>query len=296
MPAGGEGERGGHGDPQTPAWPTRWLPRCAPSADDDGHRQEREPGLAAAPVPSTSCRYSDVSRNEPNSTADAASIITKPPPTAAVAEPLRCCSSGCGGAQLERGERGEAGEPGAAEAERLRRRPAARRRPARARRRAPPRLAVASSAPRRSRPRHCGRADVGGHDPASRATATRDADGQVDEEDRPPVDELGERAAEQDADRRRRRRRRRPRRRAPSRGRGPCEGGRDDRQRGRGAASPRRGPGRRGRRRSAAALPASAEASDATVKTPRPVRKTRRRPSRSAARPPSSSRLPNTSE
>ena len=46
----------------------------------------------------------------------------------------------------------------------------------------------------------------------------------------------------------------------------------------------------------AAALPASAEPSDAIVNTPRPVRNTRRRPSRSAARPPSRSRLPKISE
>jgi hypothetical protein len=48
--------------------------------------------------------------------------------------------------------------------------------------------------------------------------------------------------------------------------------------------------------KSAAAEPAIAEAKDETVKMPRPVRNMRRRPSRSAARPPSKSRLPNTSE
>ena len=47
---------------------------------------------------------------------------------------------------------------------------------------------------------------------------------------------------------------------------------------------------------SIAAVPAAAEASDDTVKTPRPVRNRRRRPRRSAARPPKSSRLPETSE
>ena len=59
-------------------------------------------------------------------------------------------------------------------------------------------------------------------------------------------------------------------------------------------AAPRPCPARAAKK--TAALVASAEASEATVNTPRPVRKTRRRPSRSAARPPSSSRLPKTSE
>ena len=44
------------------------------------------------------------------------------------------------------------------------------------------------------------------------------------------------------------------------------------------------------------ALVASAEASDEARKTAKPLRNMRRRPSRSAARPPSSSRLPKTTE
>src|SRR3954464_11057471 len=47
---------------------------------------------------------------------------------------------------------------------------------------------------------------------------------------------------------------------------------------------------------SVAALPAIAEAKEEAVKTPRPVRNTRPRPIRSAARPPRSKRLPNTRE
>ena len=47
---------------------------------------------------------------------------------------------------------------------------------------------------------------------------------------------------------------------------------------------------------SVVADPAIADASDEAVKTPRPVRNIRRRPSRSAARPPNSSRLPKISE
>ena len=59
-------------------------------------------------------------------------------------------------------------------------------------------------------------------------------------------------------------------------------------------AAPRPWPARAAN--SVAAPPASAEASEASVKTLRPARNTRRRPSRSAARPPSSSRLPKISE
>ena len=59
-------------------------------------------------------------------------------------------------------------------------------------------------------------------------------------------------------------------------------------------AAPRPWPARAAN--SAPAVPAMAEANDETVKTPRPVRNIRRRPSRSAARPPKSSRLPKTSE
>ena len=39
-------------------------------------------------MPSTFCRYSEDSRKEPKSTAEAASIITKPPPIGAVGEAL----------------------------------------------------------------------------------------------------------------------------------------------------------------------------------------------------------------
>ena len=47
---------------------------------------------------------------------------------------------------------------------------------------------------------------------------------------------------------------------------------------------------------SAVAVPASAEATDETVKTPSPVRNIRLRPIRSASRPPKRSRLPKMSE
>ena len=59
-------------------------------------------------------------------------------------------------------------------------------------------------------------------------------------------------------------------------------------------AAPRPWPARAAN--SAAAVPASAEATDETVKTPRPVRNMRLRPTRSASRPPNRRRLPKTSE
>ena len=153
---------------------------------------------------------------------------------------------------------------------------------------------MASSAPRRSRPRHRGRAASAGTS-VQRAGGEREADRQVDEEDRAPVDELGQRAAQQHADR----------------GAGAADRAPDaerlgalaalgrwsvmiDSAAGESIAAPRPCAARAAN--SVAASPASAEASDATVNTPRPARKTRRRPSRSAARPPSSSRLPKISE
>jgi hypothetical protein len=59
-------------------------------------------------------------------------------------------------------------------------------------------------------------------------------------------------------------------------------------------AAPRPWPARAANR--APAVPAIAEASEEAVKMPSPVRNIRRRPSRSAARPPKSSRLPKMSE
>jgi hypothetical protein len=59
-------------------------------------------------------------------------------------------------------------------------------------------------------------------------------------------------------------------------------------------AAPRPCPARAAK--SAPAVPAMAEASDDTVKTPRPVMNIRLRPTRSASRPPKSSRLPKISE
>ena len=55
-------------------------------------------------------------------------------------------------------------------------------------------------------------------------------------------------------------------------------------------AAPRPWPARAAKR--ASAVGANAEAKDDAVKMPRPTRNIRRRPMRSAARPPKSSRLP----
>ena len=152
---------------------------------------------------------------------------------------------------------------------------------------------MASAAPRRSSPRQRGFSRVGRHDLPG-GDGERGRDGQVDEEDHPPVGELGEHAADEDADRGARAADRTPggerlRAREPWKAVVMIE-----RAAGESIAAPRPWPARAAK--SVAAVPAIAEASEEAVKTPRPVRNMRRRPSRSAARPPKSSRLPKTSE
>ena len=91
---------------------------------------------------------------------------------------------------------------------------------------------MASAAPRRSRPRQRGFSVSAGHELAG-GDRERGGDGEVDEEDQPPVDELGQHAAEEDAERSARTADRTPggERLRASR---PVEGARDDRERGRG--------------------------------------------------------------
>ena len=227
-PGGGQRERDGHGDPQAGVT-DEVAAEMRAEADDDGHRQEREPGLQRAgaehllQVDRGEQERAEQDRGRGQHHHEAAA-------DAALAEP-RDVEQGPAGVQLQCGERGEAGQAGEAEAERLHATSSRRRRPARGRRRAPPGSRWRPAAPRRSRPRHCGRATSAGTTFIA-ADGDADADGQVDEEDGAPVDELGERPAQQDADggagaadg-------------APDAERlravGTLEGGRDDRQRGR---------------------------------------------------------------
>ena len=107
---------------RTPARVITCVAACTPTAIATANGRNARP-VSSAPVPSTCCRYSEASRKEPNSTAEAASIITKPPPIAAIGEPLDA-QERLPGAQLQRGEHGEAGDRRGADAERLRRGPA----------------------------------------------------------------------------------------------------------------------------------------------------------------------------
>ena len=182
--------------------------RARPRGDRRGCRRARRPrsrrraGGTRGRSPAGPCRArsagrASVSRNEPKSTADAASMRTKPPPTARSASRSMRSS----GRRVRSSSSANAASPRArdAEAERLDDvQPAVA--PARSRRRS-----------RRGWRWRAARREVEAAPPRplasagtifSAATASDDADGQVDEEDRAPVDELGQRAAEQDADRR----------------------------------------------------------------------------------------------
>ena len=91
-------------------------------ADDDGHRQEREPGLQRAGAEhllqvdrgEQERAEQDRGRGQHHHEAAADSALAEP----------RDVEQGLAGVQLQRGERGEAGQAGEAEAERLHRRPA----------------------------------------------------------------------------------------------------------------------------------------------------------------------------
>ena len=134
-----------------------------------------------------------------------------------------------------------------------------------------------------------------GRDDLQGGDEQRCGDGEVDVEDRPPVGELGEDAADEDADRRAGSAdcapggERLPARCVPWNAEVMIESAAGER-----IAAPRPWPARDAK--SVAALPAIAEANEEAVKTPRPVRNMRRRPRRSAARPPNSRRLPKISE
>ena len=157
-----------------------------------------------------------------------------------------------------------------------------------------PRLSVASSAPRRSRPRHRGCAESAGTTcsaPAASASPTgrlmRKIRRQSTSSVRVPPSSTPKAAPA-----------------PPTAPQAPSALARSppwvkaammiESAAGESIAAPRPWPARAAN--SVAAPPASAEASDESVKTLRPARNTRRRPSRSAARPPSSSRLPKISE
>ena len=198
-------------------------------ADDEGERQERQPGGErpraehVLQVQRGQQERAEQHRGGREHHHEAASDAT-------VAEALHA-QQRLGGAQFEHGEGGEPGERGGTEAERLGRGPAAalglgegvdeRAEAGGGQQRA----AQVEAAPLRP-----GR--VGGQQ-LHRAGGQGEADGQVDEEDRAPVDELGQHAAEQHADRGAG-----AADRAPDAQRlgtlGAVEGARDDRQRRRG--------------------------------------------------------------
>ena len=138
-------------------------------ADDDGHRQEREPGLQRAGAE----HVLQVDRGEQERAEQdrgRGQHHHEPAADPALAEP-RDVEQGRAGVQLQGGERGEAGEAGEAEAERLQPRSSRRRRPARGRRPARP-----GSRSRPARRGGRGRATAGGRRrrarPSSAATAT----------------------------------------------------------------------------------------------------------------------------
>ena len=210
---------------RTPAWSIMWVAACTPAAIAPANGRNASP-VGSAPCRARLWRYSEASRKAPNMTAEAAGIITRPPP---IARSVRRWTrrSGCR-VELQRGEDREAGEGGGADDDcpgggparglgrvRAYTRPARLAwRPARRGDRGPP-----------ARPLGIGRMMWWRRRPVGRRS-------EVDEEDRRPVDELGPRAP---GGRRwlRRRRRRRPRRRAPWPAQAVERGG-DDRQRGRG--------------------------------------------------------------
>ena len=203
--------------------------RVDAGADGRGERQEREPGLKR-PGAEHVLQVQRGQQEGAEQHGGGGEHHHKAAADAAVGEALDAQERVCG-AQFECGEGGEPGECGGADAERLRGGPAAA-------------LGLSEGVDERAeagggqqgaaqieaaplRPLRVGGQEVQG------AGGEHQADGEVDEEDRAPVDELGQHAAEQDADGGAR-----AADRAPDAERlgalGAVEGGGDDRQRGRG--------------------------------------------------------------
>jgi hypothetical protein len=192
---GDQRERDGHGDAQTRVT-DEVAAEMRAQADDHGHRQEREPGLQRAgaqhllQVDRGEQERAEQHRGRGQHHHEAAADST-------LAEP-RDVEQGPAGVQLQGHEGCEAGQAGETETERLRRRPAGvggfrkgidERGQARRRHHG---TTEVEADPLRS-------SDVGGHD-VHRSGSDADADGQIDQEDGSPVDEFGERAAQQDTD------------------------------------------------------------------------------------------------
>ena len=236
--------------------------------------------------------YSDESRKVPKSTAEAASIITKPPPTPRSARRW-ICSSGWAVCISIRAKATRPRmpappiprvcsevQPALVACERAKTIAA--------------RLPVARTAPRRSSPRHWGRAASAGTilivvTARARPTGTlirKIACQPMSEVSAPPRSTPTAAPA------------------PPTAPQAPSARARSwpsvnvammiERAAGESIAAPSPWPARAANK--AVALAARAEATDAAVKTPRPVRNMRLRPMRSAARPPSRSRLPKISE
>jgi hypothetical protein len=161
-------------------------------ADRHGERQEPEPGLQRA-VPEHVLQVQRRKQERAEQHGGGGEHHHEAAADGTVGEALDA-QQRLPGVQFQRGERGEAGERGRAEAERLRRRPARglglRERVHQRAQACGRQQRAAQIEPAPLRPRV-----VGGEDPRG-ATGDQEADGNVDEEDGAPVDELGQDAAE----------------------------------------------------------------------------------------------------
>jgi hypothetical protein len=194
-PGGREGEGGSHGDPQAGVT-DEMAADVRAQADDHGHRQERQAGLQRAGAQhllevhrgEQERAEQDGGRGQHHREATADPALGQP----------RDVEEGRAGVALQGGEHREPGEARKTETERLDRGPAGvgglgegvdERAEAR---RGDEGAAEVEAAPPRARDVRRNHLDGGGRD--------TDAHGEVDEEDGPPVDDLGQRAAQQHAD------------------------------------------------------------------------------------------------
>ena len=196
-PGGGDREPGGERDPDAGVG-DEVAGGVDAGADRDGERQERQPGLER-PGPEHVLQVQRGEQERAEQHGGGGEHHHEAAADGAVAEALDA-QQRLGGAQLERGEGGQAGERRGADARASGSRSSRWSAPGRGRRRArrgwrwPAARRAGRGRATAAAPASAGRRCVA---PAARSSA----DGQVDEEDRAPVDELGQHAAEQDADR-----------------------------------------------------------------------------------------------